>query len=173
MLQTSINYLDNKHIFINELKEKTKYNILNNSEIIKIMNFKESSIDILFETEESIICIYVNYSNSKSNVSELNKFINSVKEINKISINNNINKKYYAIYLSKLEPTPSCKNILNKENINFEKTSNIKFFTIYNNCKEVLLTNYSLDLNILKRLQSKLHSLGIYYYDKDDTIIMA
>jgi uncharacterized protein YjfI (DUF2170 family) len=188
MIQTGINYLDNQHIFnsqiisennnivdifINELKEKTKYNILNNSEIIKIMNFKESLIDILFETEKSIISIYINFNNSKSNISEFNKFINSVKEINKITINKNVNKKYYAIYLSKLEPIPSYKNILNKENINFEKTSNIKFITIYNNSKEVLSNDYLLYLNILKRLQSKLHSLGIYYYDQDDTTIMA
>ncbi len=157
-------------ILIKELKEKIKYNILDNNEIKKITGNNTSIIDILFESELSIICIHANYTDNKSNIlQEFNNFINSVKDINKL---NKINKNCYAIFLSNFEPSPSCKNIFNKENINFEKTSNIKFITIYNNDKQTLLKSGEY-LNILKRLQSKLHSFGIYYYDEDDSIIMA
>jgi hypothetical protein len=166
-----LNIIENNNfekVCINELKEKIKYNILDNNEIKKITNNISNIINILFETEKAIIIIHINYNNNKSNITEFNNFVNSVKEINKLNKNN---KKCYALYLSKIEPLQSCKAIFNKENINFEKTSNIKFMTIYNINKE---TNLSEEyINLLKRLQSKLHSLGIYYYDQDDTIIMA
>lgn len=180
MIKITSNIIDNnfKEICIRELKEKTKYNILNNDEVKRITNniSFQIDIDILFETEQSIICI--NYSNTsvvsgghmipKSNVIEFNKFINSVKEINKLVKT----KKCYGIFLSTNEPIPSCKNVFNKENVNFEKTSNIKFITIYNNKED--LDNHLVCFNLLKRLQNKLHSLGIYYYDNnDDSIIMA
>jgi hypothetical protein len=170
MIKITSNIIDNnfKEICIKELKEKTKYNILNNDEIKRITGILsfQIDIDILFETEQAIICI--NYSNIKSNVLEFNKFVNSVKEINKL----NKSKKCYGIFLSISEPIPSCKNVFNKENANFEKTSNIKFITIYNNKED--LDNHLVCFNLLKRLQNKLHSLGIYYYDNhDDSIIMA
>ena len=155
-----------EQICLQELKEKIKYNILDNSEIKKISN-NLSTIDILFDTEKSIFCIHINCSDIVSNITEFNNFVTSVEEINKL---NKQNKKCYGIFLSKLEPLQSSKAIFNKENINFEKTSNIKFLTIYNT-KEVTSDNYL--LNLLKRLQNKLHSLGIYYYDTDDCIIMA
>jgi hypothetical protein len=169
MLNINTNFYTNNNfekICLEELKEKIKYKILDNTEVKKITN-NLSTIDILFDTEKSIFCIHINYSDTINNIIEFNNFVTSVKEINKL---NKQNKKCYGIFLSKLEPYQSSKAIFNKENINFEKTSNIKFLTIYNNDKSNCSDNY---LNLLKRLQSKLHSFGIYYYDKDDCIIMA
>jgi len=155
------------NILINELKQKTRRcNILDNNQIKKLNN--KSIIDILFESEQTIICININYSDNKGTSIESNNFVNSVKEINKL---NKSNKKFYAIYLSKLEPLQSCKTVFNKENINFEKTSNIKFITVYTHDKGNNLEEEY--INLLKRLQIKLHSLGIYYYDQDDSVIMS
>jgi len=154
-------------ILINELREKTRYNIFSNNDIKKITNNNLSTINLLFETEETIICFYINYTDIKNTTTELTMFINSVKEINKLD---KLKKKCYGIYLSKNEPITSCKSLFNKENANLTKNG-IKFITLYNiNNDANNLNNLN---NTIRRLQLKLHMLGIFYSEPDGTIIMS
>jgi len=154
-------------ILVNELKNKTRYNLLNNNQIKEITKNNLSTINVLFETEKEIVCFYINYIDIKNSTAELIMFINSVKEINKLD---KLKKKCYGIYLSKNEPITSCKTLFNKENVILSKNC-IKFITLYNINNDV--NNINNLNNTFRRLQLKLHSLGIYYSEEDGTIIMS
>ena len=143
---------------------KTNNKIYNECDIRRLYGESITGIDVYFEGVDNnnnyIVCMQIKDEKTKPCISNINNFIICVEEIYK----KNKSIKCYGIYVSRCEMPNPGKTRFREENY---KNNNIHYLNIYN--------RYSEDnqQRLLQKIHVKLHSLGIFYYEYDGSVIMS
>lgn len=146
--QLGFKFEDNAHeIFKRDLRIK---NILREKDVKSAYGENNSSIDILLESDNYVVCIQCKWESKPACISKVNHFLMALNNISKI----HVDKKCIGIYLSQLPVSaPSSKAIT---------INDIKCINIHND---------DMDLVIEESL-IYIHQYEMYTYENDQSIIM-